>query len=173
MPEFGVAGGGGQVELLQHVVAQGDRLADGREAHAVLGQARHGGGPGDRAGGHHQDVVPDFGGQSEFAARRRVHPGGAGGVVDPGDPGGEHPAVGERGAQRHDDVARVDGTGRDLGQQRLERQVGLRLDDRQLDPAVPQPGAQQLLETQRGAQSGAAAADDQDSNGAPPAALGL
>ncbi|GLW73171.1 hypothetical protein Kpho02_54700 [Kitasatospora phosalacinea] len=69
-------------------------------------------------------------------------------------------------------MARVDGARRDLGQQRLEGQVGLRLDDRQFDPPVLQLGAQQLLEAQRGAQSGAAAADDQDSNGAPPAGPG-
>jgi hypothetical protein len=70
-------------------------------------------------------------------------------------------------------VPGVDGAGRDLGQQGLEGEVRLRLDDGDLDLAVLQPRAQQVLEAQCGGQSGAAAADDQDSNGAPPAGLGL
>ncbi|KDN84491.1 hypothetical protein KCH_42820 [Kitasatospora cheerisanensis KCTC 2395] len=66
-------------------------------------------------------------------------------------------------------MARVDGAGGDLGQQGLEGEVRLGFDDREFDPTVPQLRSQQLLEAQRGAQSGAAAADDQDPNGAPPA----
>ncbi len=47
----GVAGGGGDVHLLDDVVAQADGLLDGLEPDAVLGEAGDGQRAGDRAGG--------------------------------------------------------------------------------------------------------------------------
>ena len=53
----GVAGGGGDVHLLEDVVAQADGLLDGLEADAVLGEAGDGEGAGDRAGRDDEFVV--------------------------------------------------------------------------------------------------------------------
>ncbi len=166
-----VAGGGGEVQLLQDVVAQGHRLADGGEAEAVLGEAGHRGRTGDRPRGHHQDVVGEFDRCGWFAGAGGVGQRAAGGVFDRGDPGGEHPAVRQHPAQRDDDVSGVDRAGRDLGEQRVVREVGLGLDDGDLHLAAPQPLPQAPLEVERGGRPGAAAADDQDPDGAPPAGV--
>ena len=61
-------------------------------------------------------------------------------------------------AQRHDDVPRLDGAGRRLGQERLVGHVRLRVDDDDLGP----PARQLLLQPQRGVEADVAAADDED-----------
>ena len=53
----GVAGGGGDVHLLDDVVAQADGLLDRLEADAVVGEAGDREGAGDRAGGDDEFVV--------------------------------------------------------------------------------------------------------------------
>lgn len=150
------------------MVAQADGLADAGEAPAVLGQSGHRGGAGDRSGGEHQDVVVEFHRRGRFARAYRVGPGPAGGVLDPGDPGGEHLALGEFATERDDHVPGVDGAGRDLGEQGVVGEVGLRLYQGEVGLAAAQPLAQAALEVQGGRHARAPAADDQDPDGAPP-----
>ena len=101
----GVAGGGGDVHLLDDVVAQADGLLDGLEADAVVGEAGDRQGARDGAGGEDELVV------GEPLSARPLLLGGEGGdgggafrVVHGGDLADQDPAPGEDAAQRDDDV---------------------------------------------------------------------
>ena len=102
----GVAGGGGDVHLLDDVVAQPDGLFDRLEPDGVLGEAGDGERAGDRAGGEDELVVGELlpagalvlGGEGGEG-------GGAFGVVDRADLADDDPAAVEDAAQGYDDVA--------------------------------------------------------------------
>ena len=145
---------GGRVQPRQHVVAQVDGLTDGLERDAGLGQPGDRQRAGDRAGRDDQHLV---------AHGRDVAAGELDGdlavrVVDPHDAAGEVVALLQHLAQRDDDVARLDRTGRRLRQEGLVGHVGLRVDHRDLGLAA----AQLLLQPQCGVHPDIAATDDHD-----------
>ena len=103
----GVAGGGGDVHLLDDVVAQPDGLFDGLEADAVLGESGDREGAGDGAGGQHEFVVRDLDGARALLLGGEGGEGrGALGVVDGRGLADDDAALVEDAAQRHDDVTR-------------------------------------------------------------------
>ena len=150
-----VVGGAGGVQPGEDVVAQVDRLADGLEADAVLGEAGDRQRPGDRAGGHHQDVV----GRARTASPRpaRCAPACSACVSPVTAPVITRQRL-QRRAQRHHHVPRLHRAGRRLGQEGLVGHVRLRVDDHDLRP----PPGQLLLQSQRGVEADVPAAHDQD-----------
>ncbi len=125
--DFGVAGGGRDVELFEHVVAQADGLFDGLETDAEFGQARDREGARDGTGGEDQFVVAELDGAGALLVGGEGLDGrGALRVVDGRGLAYDDLAFGEGAAQRDDDVARGDGAGRRLGQEGLVRHVRVR-----------------------------------------------
>ncbi len=95
------------------------------------------------------------------AGRRRVH-GRPLGVVDRDDLADDHVAVRQDAAQGHDDVARRDGAGRRLGQERLVRHVRVGGDHDDLHGTAAQLRFQLLLEAQGRVHPDVAAADNEN-----------
>ncbi len=120
-----VGRGVGLVELLQHVVAQPDRLLDALHADALLGQAGNGERARDGAECHHQVVEGDL---VRLADERRDG-GDPAVLVDGGDAAGEDFGLRQHAPQRHHDVPRRDAAGRRLGEEGLVRHVRTRVDD--------------------------------------------
>lgn len=102
----GVAGGGGDVHLLDDVVAQADGLLDGLEADAVFGETRDREGARDRAGRQDEFVVRQLlGAGALFLGGESAEGRGALAVVDGGGLADDDPAAVEDTAQRDDDMA--------------------------------------------------------------------
>ncbi len=158
-----VAGRGGDVQLLQDVVAQADGLLDGLETDAALGEARDRQGAGDRTGRQHQLVVGQLqaAGAVLLGGRRRDR-GGPRGVVERGDLPDDDLAERQHPAQRHDDVPRRDGAGRGLGEKRLIRHVRIGVHHDHLDGGPPEFLFQFPLQAQRGVHPHVAAADNEN-----------
>lgn len=102
----GVARGGGDVHLLDDVVAQADGLLDGLEADAVLGETGDRERARDRAGGQDEFVVRQLlGARALFLGGEGAEGRGALAVVDGGGLADDDPAPVEDTAQRDDDMA--------------------------------------------------------------------
>jgi len=123
LAQLGIQRAGREVEPGQHVVAQVDRLADGLERDAALGQPRYRQQPGHRAQRHDEHVVADL-----LQAACHVHGDHPPGVLDLLYPAADDVAAPQRRAQRHHHAARLDGTGGRLRQERLVGHVRLRVD---------------------------------------------
>ncbi len=147
------------------MVAQADGLLDGLEADAVIGKAGDRKGARDGAGGEDELVVRDLDGTGAVLARGERGDGGrALGVIDaPGLPDDEG-AVLQDPAQRHDDVARRDGTGGGFGEERLIGHIWVGGDDDDLRLTASQPLLQLPLETQRGVHPDIAPTDDENAH---------
>lgn len=159
----GVAGGGGDVHLLDDVVTQADGLFDGLEADGVVGETGDGEGARDGAGGEDELVVGEL-----FASRALLLGGeggegrGAFGVVDGGGLADDDPAPGQDAAQRYHHMARGDQAGRRFGEEWLIRHVRVGSDDRDLGFAPAEFRLQPPLETQGRVHPDVAAADNEN-----------
>ncbi|GAA3301485.1 hypothetical protein GCM10020295_44880 [Streptomyces cinereospinus] len=113
------------------------------------------------------------GGEHQFVVRQPLRGGAvlggeggdggqAFGVPDGADLAHDHPAVGQDPAQRHDDVARGDGTGGRLGEERLVGHVGVGRDDRDLGLAPAQFPPQSALQAQGRVHPDVAATDNEN-----------
>ncbi len=142
------------VEPVEHLVAQGDRLFDVLEPGGLLGQARDRERPGDRAERDDDLVV----GELVVGALLGHHLGDLAVVVDTGDATGDHPAALEGLAERHHHVPRFHRAGRRFGQERLVRhhRAGVDHGDPDLAPASGLPQAV------RGVHPDVTASDDED-----------
>ncbi len=159
----GVAGGGGDVHLLDDVVAQADGLLDGLEADAVVGEAGDGEGARDGTGGEDDLVVRQFpGAPALLLGGEGGDGGGARGVVDGARLPDEDAAPVEDAAQRDDDVAGGDGSGGRLGKEGLVRHIGVGGDDRDLGFAAPQLRLEPALKSQGRVHPDVAAADNEN-----------
>src|SRR5712691_7426471 len=114
------------LELLEHTVAQGDRVREVLEADAVLEQPRDREDARDRAEGYDQLVVADL----ELAAERDCSHGPAI-LLEADSPAEKQVRVGAHLAQGHDDVAWLEGPGARLYEERgIEHEVLGRQDGR-------------------------------------------
>ncbi len=142
----GVGLGRRQVEAVQHVVAQRDRVGEVLEPEPVVGEARDRERPCDRARGDDQALVADLlvpgVGRDGERARLGVEDGGR--AEDQLGVRAHHP-------QRDDDMARLERSRRGLGQERRVEHEVLAADDR---------GAA-LAEQPRDVAAGEPAADDE------------
>jgi hypothetical protein len=163
----GVAGGGGDVELFEDVVAQADGLFDGLEADAVLGEAGDGEGAGDGAGGEDEVVVVEVEGLGVrfLAAGEGAYGDGAAFGVGGDGLAGEEAAAVEDAAEGDDDVAGGDVAGGRLGEEGLVRHVRRGADHGDLGLAAPELTPQGALQAVRGVEADVAAADQQDAGG--------
>ena len=138
----------------RHPVADRDGLFDGLEADRVVGEPGDRERARDRAGGHHDDVVLELPRLADLGVIVAVFSAWpmpvTFAVIDLGPL--EVATLGD------DRVARLDRTGRDLGEERLVRHVRQRVDDGDLGLAPAQP----LLELPGRVEAGVAATDDQD-----------
>ena len=114
------------VQALDDLVAQRDGLLDGLEPGAALGQARDRERPRDRAGGDDDVLVREVVRRPlQWLDLRALAL-----VVDRGDvPADDLGPLEQTPAQGDDDVARLDGSCRGLGQERLVGHVRVRVDD--------------------------------------------
>ena len=142
---LGVPGGGGVLDAGEDPVAQGGGLLDLLEAHGLLRQAGDRQGAGLGAQGNDEVVVGQGVGLDPLVrglGGRGTHGDGAARVVDGGDGAGDDGDAVEVTAVGGDDVARLDGAGRDLRQEGLVGHVGARVDDGDLDLVEVELGAQ-------------------------------
>jgi hypothetical protein len=103
-----------------------------------------------------------------LASVERAHPSEPLRVVDAGGETLDHTCGAQVGTQRDDGVSGLDGSGRDLGKERLVGHVSAGIDDRDLR-LVP---AHVLLQPPGGVEAGVAAAHDEDlSHVVPPCCL--
>ena len=134
-----------QACLLEHVegpIAQVERVAQRAHADGMLGHARHGAEVGHAAQGHDQRFVGDVTASPPERRRRRTC---ARGGVDALDDAHLDRHAREHPPQGHDDVGRLDGARDDVGQQRLEDEVVVAVEQHDLDALrrrrpVPRPG---------------------------------
>jgi hypothetical protein len=154
LPPLRVLGAGGQIELGEHLVAQVDRLANGLEADAELGQSRDRQGAGNRAGRQHEHVV----GQAELLPAGQRHRCHTAWVVHRRDLAAQHPAASQHPAQRDDDLARLDQARGRLGQEWLVGHVRLSGHHRDGGLAPSEPP----LQAQRRVHADVAAPGDED-----------
>ncbi len=162
----GVAGGRGDVELFEDVVAQADGFLDGFEADTVLRQSGDGERARDGTGSEHQLVVSDperF--ATGFLAGHRPHGDGVPFGVHGGDRAGDETAPGEHAAEGDHNVPGRDGAGRGLGEEGLVGHVRLRADHGDPDVAAPQLAPESALEAMCGVQTDVAAAGHHDVRG--------
>nr|WP_255345796.1 hypothetical protein [Streptomyces chartreusis] len=161
--DLGVAGGGGDVHLLDDVVAQADGLFDGLEADGVIGEAGDGQGARDGAGGEDEFVVRQlFGARALLLGGEGGEGGGALGVVDGGGLADDDPALGQDAAQRYDHMAGRDRAGRRFGQERLIGHVRVGSDHGDLGFTPTEFRFQPPLETQGRVHPDVAAADNEN-----------
>ncbi len=149
------------VELGQDAVPEPDRLREGPEPDALLGEPRHREGPRPGPGAQDQHVVRLLALVTAGQPDRRQ----PGGVVDPPDLSQDEAGPLQRAAERHDDRAGIDQPARDLREEGLIGHEVLRADQDQL-----MLGSEPTLEVTSGVEPDVATADDQDPAHAPFAA---
>lgn len=159
-----VAGRGGDVQLLDDVVAQADGLFDALEADAVAVEAGDREGARHGARGQHEFVVLDLDRAGAVLGAREGGDGrGALGVTDGGGLADDDAAPVEHPSEGDDDMPGREGSGGCFGEERLIRHIGVGRDHGDLRLA----GLQLPLEVQRGVQTDIAAADDENARAGP------
>ena len=141
-----VGHGVGGLELAEHVIAQVDRLREGLEREAMLGEPRDRHDTRDRAERDHE-LVPAHGLHADLG----VDLCSAFLEVDPGHAADQQVGVGAHHAKRHDRVPRLERSRRRLGQKRRVEHEVLEADDRRAARA----------EQPRDVRAGEAPAEDQ------------
>ncbi|CAM5250879.1 hypothetical protein SXANM310S_02311 [Streptomyces xanthochromogenes] len=160
-----VARRGGDVHLLDDVVAQADGLLDGLEADGVVREAGDRQGARDRTGREDEFVVRQTDGAGAVLGRGEGGDGGgAPRVVDAVGLADDDPALVQDPAQRHHDMARGDVSGRRLGQEGLVRHVRVRGHHGDLDRPAPQLGLELPLQAQRRVHPDVSAADHENAH---------
>ncbi len=129
--------GGRPVEGDQQPVADGDSLLDVLQTDGLTGHSRDRQGARHCAGRHHDDVVV-----LDELVVRRAHERRPGGVVDRRHGAGDDLRTVQVVPQRHRCEAGFDRSRRHLGQERLVRHVGPRVDHGDLGLVGPQPTLQ-------------------------------
>ena len=144
----------GDVEALEHVVAEGHRVLDLLEAERFVGQPGHGQGPGNGSEPDHQVVVGDH--DRWPFGRRSGHVSALG--VDRRHRGGHDLAAAQDATQRDDDVPGFDASCRGFGEERLVGHRRSWVDDR--DRGLPP--AECPLQAERGVQADVPTSEDDD-----------